>query len=116
MEQAALEQIRRRLDGDRVHLMAQLADMGVDPDTGNPNGDQFEQGFADSGQSTAEKALTLSMAEGVMENVKEIDAALERIAGGTYGSCETCGKPIGDERLDARPVARLCVTCKRAAG
>jgi RNA polymerase-binding protein DksA len=116
LEQAALEQIRRRLDGDRVHLMAQLADMGVDPDTGNPNGDQFEQGFADSGQSTAEKALVLSMAEGVMENVKEIDAALERIAGGTYGSCETCGKPIGDERLDARPVARLCVTCKRAAG
>ena len=96
--------------------MAQLADMGVDPDTGAPDGDHFQQGFADSGQSTAEKALTLSMAEGVLENVKEIDAALDRIAGGTYGSCESCGQPIGDERLEARPVARLCVTCKRAAG
>ena len=81
MEQAALEQIRRRLDDDRAHLMTQLADMGVDPDTGNPDGDQFDQGFADSGQSTAEKALVLSMAEGVLENVKEIDAALERIDG-----------------------------------
>jgi DnaK suppressor protein len=111
-----LDQIRRRLDSDREHLISQLADMGVDPDTGAPNGDQFQQGFADSGQSTAEKALTLSMAEGVLENVKEIDAALGRIAGGTYGSCESCGQPIGDERLEARPVARLCVTCKRRAG
>jgi DnaK suppressor protein len=116
LEQAALDQIRRRLDDDRVHLMAQLADMGVDPDTGNPDGDQFDQGFADSGQSTAEKALVLSMAEGALENVKEIDAALARIEGGTYGSCESCGQPIGDERLDARPVARLCVTCQRRAG
>ncbi len=116
MEQAALDQIRRRLDGDRVHLMTQLADMGVDPDTGNPNGDQFDQGFADSGQNTAEKALVLSMAEGVLESVREIDAALARIDEGTYGSCESCGQPIGDERLDARPVARLCVSCKRRAG
>ena len=111
-----LDQIRRRLDEDRGHLITQLVDMGVDPSTGVPDGDQFQQGFADSGQSTAEKALTLSMAEGVLENVREIDAALDRIAGGTYGSCESCGQPIGDERLEARPVARLCVTCKRRAG
>jgi DnaK suppressor protein len=116
LEQGALDLIRRRLDDDRAHLMAQLADMGVDPETGNPDGNQFDQGFADSGQHTAEKALVLSMAEGVLESVREIDAALARIAGGTYGSCESCGQPIGDERLDARPVARLCVTCKRRAG
>jgi DnaK suppressor protein len=116
LEQAALDAIRRRLDDDRVHLITQLRDMGVDPNTGVPNGDQFEQGFADSGQSTAEQTLVLSMAEGVLENVREIDAALERIAVGTYGKCESCGQPIGDERLDARPVARLCVTCKRRAG
>lgn len=116
MEQALLDQIRRRLGSDREHLLTQLADMGVDPDTGVPDGDQFQQGFADSGQSTAEKALTLSMAEGVLENVREIDAALARIDGGTYGSCESCGQEIGDERLEARPVARLCVSCKRRAG
>ena len=116
MEQALLDQIRQRLGSDREHLLAQLADMGVDPNTGAPNGEQFEQGFADSGQSTAEKALMLSMAEGVLENMREIDAALERIAGGTYGACESCGQEIGEERLEARPVARLCVSCKRRAG
>ncbi|MCW2543417.1 MAG: transcriptional regulator, TraR/DksA family [Frankiales bacterium] len=30
---------------------------------------------------------------------------------GTTGTCETCGKPIGDERLAARPYARTCVDC-----
>lgn len=116
MDQTTLESIRRRLDDDRAHLIAQLKDMGVDPNTGAPNDGQFEQGFADSGQSTAEKALVLSMAEGALDTMREIDAALERIERGTYGSCESCGKAIGDERLDARPVARLCVSCKRAAG
>ena len=116
MDQSTLESIRRRLDDDRAHLIAQLKDMGVDPSTGTPNDGQFEQGFADSGQSTAEKARVLSMAEGVLDSMREIDAALERIERGTYGSCESCGQPIGDERLDARPVARLCVSCKRRAG
>jgi DnaK suppressor protein len=116
VDQTTIDQLRRRLDDDRAQLVAQLVDMGVDPKTGEPNGDQFEQGFADSGQSTAEKSLVLSMAEGALQNVREIDAALDRIANGAYGKCESCGQPIGDERLDARPVVRLCVDCKRRDG
>lgn len=43
--------------------------------------------------------------------VEEIDAALERVGGGTYGVCETCGSPIGAERLEVLPAARQCVSC-----
>ena len=32
---------------------------------------------------------------------------------GSYGLCERCGQPIGDERLEALPAARLCLACKR---
>ncbi len=116
MEQATIDALRRRLDDERTHLLTQLADMGVDPTTGAPDGDQFEQGFADSGQSTAEKARMLSMTEGVFESLREVDDALVRMTKGTYGVCESCHKPIGDERLDARPVASLCLDCKRRAG
>lgn len=115
MDQAAFQEIRRRLDDERSHLVAQLADMGIDPATGTPDGDRFDQGFADSGQSTAEKARVLSMAEEMLGTVKEVDAAIARMQDGTYGTCENCGKPIGDERLDARPVARLCLDCKKSA-
>jgi RNA polymerase-binding transcription factor DksA len=46
--------------------------------------------------------------------INEIDDALSRLATGTYGICERCGAPIGDERLAARLSARRCLTC--AAG
>lgn len=39
----------------------------------------------------------------------EVRAALARIDDGSYGDCATCGKPIGWERLTARPYARTCV-------
>ncbi|MFZ5469120.1 MAG: TraR/DksA family transcriptional regulator [Myxococcota bacterium] len=41
----------------------------------------------------------------------EIDAALDRIARGTFGRCEVCGGPIGRLRLAAIPEARACTTC-----
>jgi DnaK suppressor protein len=45
----------------------------------------------------------------------EIDDALERIARGEYGICETCGEPIGQERLLALPSAVQCVECAEQA-
>ncbi|MGA8847547.1 MAG: TraR/DksA C4-type zinc finger protein [Nocardioides sp.] len=41
----------------------------------------------------------------------EIDAAQRRLALGTYGDCEGCGRHISAERLEVRPTARRCVTC-----
>lgn len=43
--------------------------------------------------------------------LEEIDAALARVAGGSYGTCVSCGRAIPDERLEARPTALTCVTC-----
>ena len=39
------------------------------------------------------------------------EAALHRLETGTYGICERCGQPIGDERLAARPAAVTCIRC-----
>ncbi|KQP57383.1 TraR/DksA family transcriptional regulator [Agreia sp. Leaf283] len=44
-----------------------------------------------------------------------VDAALDRVASGSYGVCARCGRPIGFARLDARPEATLCIACARAA-
>jgi DnaK suppressor protein len=45
------------------------------------------------------------------DRIAGIDAALARVADGSYGSCERCGQPVGAERLAARPAATLCVPC-----
>lgn len=42
----------------------------------------------------------------------KIDEALRRITEGGYGLCESCGEPIGVERLKVRPVTTLCIQCK----
>ncbi|SLN27450.1 RNA polymerase-binding transcription factor DksA [Roseivivax jejudonensis] len=45
--------------------------------------------------------------------LRAIDAALARIAEGTYGTCQTCGDTIARERLAAVPTAALCRDCAR---
>jgi RNA polymerase-binding protein DksA len=47
--------------------------------------------------------------------LSEIDEALKRIEAGTFGTCRTCGKPIGEERLEALPYTTQCIDCKRKA-
>jgi DnaK suppressor protein len=44
--------------------------------------------------------------------LNKIEAALEKIEQGVYGECENCGEEIGLKRLEARPVAELCIDCK----
>lgn len=44
-------------------------------------------------------------------HLAELEAAEQRLAGGTYGICERCGGAIAPARLEARPVARECIAC-----
>ncbi|MGN6782409.1 MAG: TraR/DksA family transcriptional regulator [Marmoricola sp.] len=44
-------------------------------------------------------------------HLEAVDAALSRVAEGTYGVCAVCGRPIPPERLEVRPTARTCVAC-----
>lgn len=48
-------------------------------------------------------------------DVAAVDAARERIRRGRYGICATCGRPIGVDRLTARPTTELCIVCAMAA-
>lgn len=44
--------------------------------------------------------------------LNKINGALEKIEQGSFGECEQCGEEIGLKRLEARPVAELCIDCK----
>jgi DnaK suppressor protein len=56
------------------------------------------------------RALTVA-AEAVLS---DIDAALNRLENGTYGTCQHCTTPIPFERLEALPMTRLCMPCQYA--
>ena len=67
--------------------------------------------LADMATVTYDRELDQGLEEGVQQTLDEIDAALERIDDGTYGSCEICGKPIAPERLEVLPWATDCIDC-----
>jgi DnaK suppressor protein len=58
-------------------------------------------------------AFELSQASALLDQsssgLAQIEAALERIAAGTYGSCAICGKRIAEGRLEARPWTPFCI-------
>jgi RNA polymerase-binding protein DksA len=69
--------------------------------------------LGDVATATFDREMASTLEENSTHVLGEIDAALVRIEEGTYGVCERCGKPIGGERLDALPWAKLCIDDKR---
>ncbi len=47
------------------------------------------------------------------QELRAIDAALERIAAGSFGRCTHCGEPIAEARLEAVPLTPFCERCAR---
>jgi RNA polymerase-binding transcription factor DksA len=47
-----------------------------------------------------------------VQELREVEAALERLAQGTLGTCADCGGPVGDRRLDVQPAATRCIACQ----
>ncbi|MDI6732576.1 MAG: TraR/DksA C4-type zinc finger protein [Planctomycetota bacterium] len=70
--------------------------------------------LADSGSDTFEQDFSLGLLEGEDIELKEVDESLERIEDKTYGICEECSNPIGENRLKVIPYARFCVQCKES--
>ena len=70
---------------------------------------------ADIGSETFTREVDLSVLGSVEAELADVEHALKRIDGGNYGICEACGKPIGDDRLEALPAARFCLNDQHLA-
>lgn len=105
-----LDEARQKLATELQIVETELVDLGF-PADGEVNA-HFDEGFADAAQSTSERAKVLSLVEGLMHRREDLQAALTRVERGTYGICDSCGKPIAPERLEAIPAARSCMECK----
>jgi DnaK suppressor protein len=55
-----------------------------------------------------EPAPDLSILEDLESELRDVEHALHRLDDGTYGTCEVCGGPIGEARLEAAPATRVC--------
>lgn len=64
----------------------------------------------DLASSLIQQQLHCTMRDREYAKLRRIDAALEKIAEGTYGHCEECDEEIGMKRLENQPWAELCIT------
>ena len=105
---------RRRLRAERADVAARLRDLGVSfEDIVDAARDSNLDDEHDPEGTTiaAERSLVSSLARYSERHLAEVDAALDRLAAGTYGRCVRCGGPIAADRLDARPSTPVCIGC-----
>lgn len=107
------DQSRQRLDEERQRLERLRQEYAGLREESEEDGMQelssVDQHQADVGTETFERSKDLSILDEVEAELADVDHALRRLDEGTYGTCEACGKPIPDERLEAMPAARFCV-------
>ncbi len=103
-----LTQERDRLLGLRDDFVAQGLTSESEEDSLSELS-SVDQHQADVGTETFHREADLSILERVEAELNEVEHALRRLDDGTYGTCEACGKPIGEARLEAQPAARFCL-------
>ena len=108
---AALDDLHRRtterlaaLTGDYAGIVEASKDSNAD-DEHDPEGATI----------AFERSQVGTLVEEARHQLAEVEAARARLADGTYGTCERCGEPIGEGRLEARPTARTCIRCASGA-
>jgi RNA polymerase-binding transcription factor DksA len=99
------EDLNRRLAILREDGVAMEARLGV---RGEP-GDSADAACNTLGQVTLGDGIDRASA-----SIAELEAALERLEDGSYGTCEDCDKAIAEDRLAACPAAALCKSCQTA--
>jgi len=109
--------MRRELEGERERLQEALASVNHTESLSEETGELATgpgDHLADNATETYMRELDHGLEENAGRLLAEIEAALGRIADGTYGTCAVCGRPIETERLEAVPYASLCIEDKRA--
>jgi RNA polymerase-binding protein DksA len=112
-----LQRLRADLERERDRLRAAMESVNHDQSLEDETGDLSigsDDHIADSATETYMRELDDGLGENAGRLLVEIENALRRIDDGNYGKCVACGKPIGDERLEAVPWATLCIDDKRA--
>jgi DnaK suppressor protein len=112
IDQKTLNELKNELLDEKSRLEDNLKKIATKED-----GD-YEAKFDDIGRSQEENAeevdeysTNLGITETLEKNLRDVEDALGKMEGGTYGICENCGKEISIERLRANPSARTCIKC-----
>ena len=103
------------LERERDVLRADLAELTAaprDPMAAVSFGKRVGEGTSQA----VERITQVDAAKKLDAKLKAVERALAKVDEGTYGTCDVCGGPIGQERLEAIPWAVRCVEDARTRG
>jgi RNA polymerase-binding transcription factor DksA len=109
------DEARDRLSAERTRLTSLREDMAGDGQIAVSERESsaelstLDQHQADVATELFDRERDLSILETVEAELADVEHALRRLDEGSYGTCEACGKPIGEERLEALPATRFCI-------
>ena len=97
----------RSLQETRQWIRDELAALTVAPEPGVDIG--FGKRIGDGTSIAVERITDVAKQESLLAKLDETERAIAKLDEGTYGQCDVCGEPIGDERLEFRPYATRCI-------
>jgi RNA polymerase-binding transcription factor len=109
MTEEELDGARQRLLQMRKTLLQEVRDAQI---ASRELGQDGVPDLGDMSSTTYSRDVLLNLSQTQQQMVRDIDAALERIASGEYGICMRCEEEIAPRRLDVRPFSRYCIDCK----
>lgn len=114
-----MDDVRERLLAERRQTLARLAALTGDYDSvvaASRDTNADDEHDPEGATIAFERSQIAALVRQAEQHLAEVDAALERWDEGSYGTCRSCGRPIPEGRLEARPVATDCIDCARTGG
>lgn len=112
LEKTTLEELKGMLLEEKNKLEGDLDKIAIKTDEGyKARVEDLGREEDDNAEEMEEKEANQGLINVLNDNLKEVDAALERMEEGTYGHCGNCNEEIPVERLRAYPAATSCVKC-----
>jgi DnaK suppressor protein len=102
---ATIEERKAQLEARRAELTRRVD--ALEDELESPTPEEPDEQAIDIEQDEVREDL----GDAAVREIRMIDAALDRIAKGTYGICTNCGNEIAEARLDAVPATPLCAEC-----
>jgi DnaK suppressor protein len=108
-----LTEVERALRARRAELHQRLAGFSRPPERGAEL--HFGKRIGEGTTEAISRLTDIGVGGSLEASVLRVERALEKLAAGSYGSCDACGGPIAPARLEAAPESVLCIACARSA-
>ena len=117
LAKSTVDRYRKRLEDERDRLQEMIREYELELEearlTESSSDRSPDPGNAEAGSMKFEYEKELSIEQNTVDLLGKVERALDNIEKGSYGICESCGKPIPMARLDVLPYVTLCVDCAR---